>query len=49
MKKDKFLEQTAKDYGIGYEKVKWIHNKMDGDLFRFYKELESYIKEKLTI
>lgn len=46
MKKDGFVEMTAKDYDMSYDTAKQIYDKVNGDLTLFYEELESYIKER---
>jgi len=43
--KNAFIQQTAEDYDMKYEDVKYIYD-LWKDKGRFYEKLEEYIKER---
>jgi hypothetical protein len=45
MKKNGFIEQTAKDYDMPYSEVEFIYQKWR-DKGLFYQKLEEYINER---
>lgn len=46
MRSENFLKQTAQDYDMDYEDVKYISEKHPDDSNKFYEALEQFIKNR---